>query len=89
MANVRCSNRRFGELTEARLKPRRNVAGLLGLDTELANALESYEVIFLLLPMAKQKELPRRPEKSQTLPKVKPSISTIQFERSRPSSRVA
>ena len=42
---------------------------MLELDTALAHALESYEVSFLLLPMAKQKELPKRPEKRQTAPK--------------------
>ncbi|CAJ1384527.1 unnamed protein product, partial [Effrenium voratum] len=57
------------KLIEDCVKPRRNEAGVLELDTALAHALESYEVSFLLLPMAKQKELPKRPEKRQTAPK--------------------
>ena len=60
------------------MKPRRDNAGALPLDTCLMKALDSYMVSFTLLPMPQQK----KPAAPTVTPRPKATVKTPQFNKS-------
>ena len=73
----------FERLIAADVKPRRDPSGVYALDTKLLEALESYQVSMLLMPLAAQ-----RPDQ-RGLKRPAASASSGQFGRARPGSKWA
>ena len=67
----------WSKLLEDGIKPRRDQAGVLALDSQLMKALESYQVSFALLPLPQQ----RKAAPSAASPKPKAAVKTPQFNK--------
>ena len=67
----------WSKLLEDGIKPRRDQAGVLALDSQLMKALESYQVSFALLPLPQQ----RKAAPSAASPRPKAAVKTPQFNK--------
>ena len=67
----------WSKLLEDGIKPRRDQAGVLALDSQLMKALESYQVSFAVLPLPQQ----RKAAPSAASPKPKAAVKTPQFNK--------